>query len=256
MAAPPLFAPMPLTPMRSARRGRAGVARADLWPARRRSADLSLEQVNDAQRVMLRLGDRDRSIILPLVGDFQAANALAAAGLAIATGADAEHVLRALQRFRRCAADCSGSPASASGLRSMSIMRIRRTRWPSRWGATPACERTTRSSCSAVAAIATRQASGDGADRWRPRRSGDRHRRQSQERDPAEIRREILAGLPERGRDRRPFRGHPSGCSLAAGRRRSPGRRQGARDRPDRRLRVLPFDDAEVVRAAVRDLER
>ena len=58
---------------------------------------LSLEQVNDAQRVMLRLGDRDRSIILPLVGDFQVANALAAAGLAIATGADAENVLRALQ---------------------------------------------------------------------------------------------------------------------------------------------------------------
>ena len=45
----------------------------------------------------LRLGDRDRSIILPLVGDFQVANALAAAGLAIATGADAENVLRALQ---------------------------------------------------------------------------------------------------------------------------------------------------------------
>ena len=38
-AALPLFAPMPLTPFGPRSRAREGVARADLWPARRRPAN-------------------------------------------------------------------------------------------------------------------------------------------------------------------------------------------------------------------------
>jgi UDP-N-acetylmuramoyl-L-alanyl-D-glutamate--2,6-diaminopimelate ligase len=50
----------------------------------------------DGQRLMLTIEDKPMQVLLPLVGDFQARNALAAAGLAMATGGEAEPVISAL----------------------------------------------------------------------------------------------------------------------------------------------------------------
>lgn len=54
----------------------------------------------DAQRLRLAVDGRPVEVVLPLVGDFQAANALAAAGLAMATGGDTDAVLEALTRLQ------------------------------------------------------------------------------------------------------------------------------------------------------------
>ncbi len=49
-----------------------------------------------SQRLTVAHGGRQREIVLPLVGDFMAGNALVAAGLALATGEDADAALAAL----------------------------------------------------------------------------------------------------------------------------------------------------------------
>jgi UDP-N-acetylmuramoyl-L-alanyl-D-glutamate--2,6-diaminopimelate ligase len=49
-----------------------------------------------AQRLIIEHQGRMRSLLLPLVGEFQIENALVAAGLAIGTGSDAESVFEAL----------------------------------------------------------------------------------------------------------------------------------------------------------------
>jgi UDP-N-acetylmuramoyl-L-alanyl-D-glutamate--2,6-diaminopimelate ligase len=218
---------------------------------------LALEQVNDAQRVMLRLGDRDKSIILPLVGDFQVANALAAAGLAIATGADAENVLRALRTL---------SPVRGRLQRVASIGE--RASVYVDYAHTP--------DALAVALGALRpHASGKlivvfgcGGDRDPGKRpemgriagalaervivTDDNPRSER----PADIRRQILAACPsaEEVGDRseaiaRAVRSLRSGdVLLVAGKGHETGQTVGSQ--------VLPFDDAEVVLAAVRDLDR
>ncbi|MDF2995566.1 MAG: UDP-N-acetylmuramoyl-L-alanyl-D-glutamate--2,6-diaminopimelate ligase [Xanthobacteraceae bacterium] len=60
-----------------------------------------LERVDDGlgQRLLVEVGGKRRSVALPLVGAFQAANALVAAGLAILTGTPAEAALRALAKL-------------------------------------------------------------------------------------------------------------------------------------------------------------
>ncbi len=68
----------------------------------RAGADLqlmSLERSGFAQRIVVRAGGRDHAIDFPLVGAFQVSNALVAAGLAVATGAEAASVLEALGRL-------------------------------------------------------------------------------------------------------------------------------------------------------------
>ncbi len=52
------------------------------------------------QELSLAIFGRDYPVLLPLVGRFQAANALAAAGLAIATGGDADAVVASLSRLQ------------------------------------------------------------------------------------------------------------------------------------------------------------
>ncbi len=49
-----------------------------------------------SQRLTVAHGGREREIVLPLVGDFMAGNALVAAGLALATGEDADAALAAM----------------------------------------------------------------------------------------------------------------------------------------------------------------
>ncbi len=54
----------------------------------------------DGQRLRLTVDGRPVEVVLPLVGDFQAANALAAAGLAMATDGDTDAVFDALARLQ------------------------------------------------------------------------------------------------------------------------------------------------------------
>jgi UDP-N-acetylmuramoyl-L-alanyl-D-glutamate--2,6-diaminopimelate ligase len=53
-----------------------------------------------AQRLRVRHGGKSLEINLPLLGDYQASNALLAAGLAMATGEDAENALGALEHLQ------------------------------------------------------------------------------------------------------------------------------------------------------------
>ncbi len=61
--------------------------------------DAALPEV-DGQRLTVSIEGRQRQVDLPLAGDFQALNALAAAGLAMATGGDTEFILDALARLQ------------------------------------------------------------------------------------------------------------------------------------------------------------
>lgn len=56
----------------------------------------AVERQGFAQRLALRVAGRDLAVTLPLVGDFMAGNALVAAGLAVATGEDAEAAIHAI----------------------------------------------------------------------------------------------------------------------------------------------------------------
>ncbi|MGQ4273156.1 UDP-N-acetylmuramoyl-L-alanyl-D-glutamate--2,6-diaminopimelate ligase [Terrihabitans sp. B22-R8] len=58
------------------------------------------EPVGFAQRLLLRHGDVDFSVLLPLAGTFQVENALVAAGLVIATGGEPERVFAALEGLK------------------------------------------------------------------------------------------------------------------------------------------------------------
>lgn len=57
---------------------------------------VSVERFNDGQQLTLSVSGREASIRLPLIGDFQASNALCAAGLAMASGCGGQDVLQAL----------------------------------------------------------------------------------------------------------------------------------------------------------------
>jgi UDP-N-acetylmuramoyl-L-alanyl-D-glutamate--2,6-diaminopimelate ligase len=69
----------------------------------RKGRDLTLldaKRDGFAQLLTIRAGGADKKIKLPLVGDFQVSNALIAAGLAIATGANAGEALDAIQSLK------------------------------------------------------------------------------------------------------------------------------------------------------------
>lgn len=59
-----------------------------------------IEPVADGQRLDVTVAGVDGRVILPLVGDFQVSNALAAVGLAVATGADPAAALAALESLK------------------------------------------------------------------------------------------------------------------------------------------------------------
>ncbi len=61
---------------------------------------LSAEQDGFGQRLVVEHGGKQTTLDLPLVGDFQASNALVAAGLVMATGASADAVLPLLAKLR------------------------------------------------------------------------------------------------------------------------------------------------------------
>ena len=198
-------------------------------------------------------GGRRRRLTLPLPGDFQISNALVAAGLAIATGSEADAVFRRAARARgapgrlervgevaarRCSSTTPTSPTrSKKRLRPCGLSCAAASSW-----------------CSAAAATAIR-ASGRSWARSRPASptssivTDDNPRSE----DPAAIR----AADPRRRASALEI--GDRGAAIRAGdrdarRRRCAGdRRQGSRDRPDRRRDTLPFSDADEARAALRE---
>jgi UDP-N-acetylmuramoyl-L-alanyl-D-glutamate--2,6-diaminopimelate ligase len=218
---------------------------------------LALEQLTGGQRLMLRTGGKDREIILPLVGDFQAANALAAAGLAITTGADSDNVLPALQTL---------SPVRGRLQRVASIGE--RASVYVDYAHTPDALAVALGALRPHASAKLIVVFGCGGDRDAGKRpemgriagaladrviiTDDNPRSER----PADIRRQILAGCPgaeEIGdRSEAIARGvrslRPGDVLLVAGKGHETGQIVGSQ--------VLPFDDAEVVRTVVRDLGR
>ena len=69
----------------------------------------------NGQRLTIRAGGQDHLVNLPLAGAFQAANALAAAGLCIATGEDVAATLRALEHLKGAAGRLQRVGSKASG---------------------------------------------------------------------------------------------------------------------------------------------
>ncbi len=61
---------------------------------------VSIKRENFAQKLTLKYQNKTHKVILPLVGEFQAGNALVAAGLAIVTGCEAEAVFKALEHLK------------------------------------------------------------------------------------------------------------------------------------------------------------
>jgi MurE/MurF fusion protein len=61
---------------------------------------LNIKRENFAQKLTLKYQNKTHKVILPLVGEFQAGNALVAAGLAIVTGCEAEAVFKALEQIK------------------------------------------------------------------------------------------------------------------------------------------------------------
>ena len=225
----------------------------------RRGDDLrivAIEPVTDAQRLTLRIGGSKRSLDLPLIGDFQAANALAAAGLAIATGADTEDVVEALESL----APVRGRMERVVRFRGLASVYVDYAHTPD-----------------ALAIVLTSlrpQVQGQlllvfgcGGDRDAGKRpemgriagaladrvivTDDNPRSEN----PAEIRRQILTGCQgaEEIGDRAEAIHHAvqslraGDVLLVAGKGHETGQIVGSR--------ILPFDDADVVRAVVRDLD-
>ena len=132
-------------------------------------------------------------------------------------------------------------PACAAAS-SSSTTRTSPRRWPPRSRRCGPSHRAASSACSAAAAIATR-ASGRSWAASPPSKADrrHRHRRQPAQREPGGDPRRDPGRRTRRARDRRPGRGHPRGRSPAGRRRCAAGRRQGPRDRPDRRLHGAPL---------------
>ena len=225
----------------------------------RHGGDLRIEalgQVTDGQRLTLRLGGRERLINLPLVGDFQAANALAAAGLAIVTGAEQDSVLSTLQAL----APVPGRIERVARIHDLASVYVDYAHTPD---ALAVVLRALRPQARGRLVVVF----GCGGDRDAGKRpemgqiagaladrvivTDDNPRSE----DPAEIRRQILAACPQAEEigDRaeaidRAVRALRAGdILLVAGKGHETGQIVGAQ--------VLPFDDAEVARAVVRELE-
>ena len=213
----------------------------------------------DGQRLTLSVFGRPYEVPLPLVGDFQAANALAAAGLAIATGAtggDADVVMTALSqlqpvhgRLQKVAriADASIYVDYAHTPDALAVvLRALRPQVSGRLVALLGCGGDRDGGKRPVMG----RIAGELADRVIVTDDNPRSE------DPASIRRAILAACPDaieigdRGEAIAVAVSElePGDVLLVAGKGHETGQIVGST--------VLPFDDAEAVRAAVRGLGR
>ena len=82
------------------------------------------------QMLTIAADGREYEVKLPLIGAYQAANALVAAGLVLASGGDLATTLAGAERgCNRCVDGWSGQRSPAAGHRSTSIMPTRPMRW-------------------------------------------------------------------------------------------------------------------------------
>ena len=174
---------------------------------------------------------------LPLVGGFQASNALVAVGLAMATGADAATVLPMLETLQgaRGRLDLAGT---APGRRA-DLRRLRPYARRARQG-TRRAQAIRRQPAARGVRLRRRPRQGQAArDGGRGGRQGGpchRHRRQSAQRERRRHPPRNLGRLPRRHRDRRPCCGNRRRGRKTGARRCSAGGRQGPRDGPNHRL--------------------
>ncbi|MGF1640834.1 MAG: UDP-N-acetylmuramoyl-L-alanyl-D-glutamate--2,6-diaminopimelate ligase [Rhodospirillales bacterium] len=225
-----------------------------------RGADLAIDEaipVADGQRLRLTVRGEAAEVVLPLVGDFQAGNALAALGLAIATGSDARAACAALTtlqpvpgRLERAARRSNGAAVYVDYAHTpdalAAVLRALRPQTTGRLVVVFGCggdrDRGKRPEMGRIAArLADRVIVTDDNPRSEP---------------AAAIRRDVRAGCPdaiEIG-----DRGEAIGTAVAAleagdvlvvaGKGHETGQIVGDR--------VLPFDDARVARVAVAEADR
>lgn len=222
--------------------------------------DLRLDELTPTaagQQLTVSIFGQPYRVELPLAGDFQAANALAAAGLAIATGSDVEPVLAALEtlhpvrgRLERVAVVRGEAPVYVDYAHTPDalevVLRALRRQVTGRLTVVFGCggdrDPGKRPQMGRIAAML--------ADRVIVTDDNPRSE------DPALIRRQILAECPgaEEIGDRASAIAAavaalgPGDALLVAGKGHEAGQVVGHT--------VLPFDDAEAVRAAVQGIER
>jgi len=211
------------------------------------------ESTAEGQRLVVLADGVRREVMLPLAGDFMAANALAAAGLAIATGGKADAVFAALEtlepvrgRLERVASaggaavyvDYAHTPDALQV--ALRALRPQAGRLSVVFGCGGDRDPGKRPEMGRIAA--------ENADRVIVTDDNPRSE------EPASIRRAILQGCPdaiEIGDRAEAIRAgiralQPGDVLLVAGKGHETGQIVGGR--------VLPFDDADAVRAAVREV--
>jgi len=212
----------------------------------------AIEPEGDGQRLILDIEGRRREIALPLVGAFQAENAVCALGLVIACGEDPDRAAAALAhlegapgRIERVAVHPSGAPVYVDYAHKPdaleAVLRALRAKTRGRLVVVFGCggDRD-RDKRPAMGAIAARLADYAIVTDDNPRSE-----------DPAAIRRAVLAGCPqarEIGDRAEAIRAavamlEAGDALVIAGKGHETGQVVGER--------VIPFDDAETARAAV-----
>ena len=184
------------------------------------------------------LGTR-HEVELPLVGGFQASNALAALGLVVATGGDVARAVAALATLTRRAGPAAARGAPQDGRAGLCRLRPQ-ARGAGDGAGDPAAVRQGQAGRGVRLRRRPRprQAAGDGRDRHAPRRLHAGDRRQSAQRgtrrDPRRDRRAASrsgGATGSRCADR--HAAIEQGMAALLGRRPAADRRQGPRDRPD-----------------------
>ena len=225
-----------------------------------RGADIAAEEIEpvaDGQRLEVTVAGVGGRVMLPLAGDFQVSNALAALGLAVATGADPAAAMAALEtlqpvpgRLERVARLNSGAAVYVDYAHTpdalAAVLKALRPRGGHRLVVVLGCggdrDRGKRPEMGRIAALLA-----DGVIVTDDNPRGE---------EPAAIRRQILAACPgavEIGDRAEAIAAAVSGLRskdvlVVAGKGHETGQIVGDR--------VLPFDDAAVVRAAVQEIER
>lgn len=216
-----------------------------------------IEAVGDGQRLTVTVGGETNQVLLPLVGDFQAWNALSALGLAVATGADTRAALATLEtlvgvpgRLEQVARMNSGASVYVDYAHSPdALASVLRALRPQAWGklfVVFGCggdrDQGKRPEMGRIAAeLADRVVVTDDNPRGEA---------------PADIRRQILAACPgaiEIGERAEAIAFAISELEagdvlVVAGKGHETGQTIGDR--------VLPFDDAEVARAVAEEMDR
>ena len=216
--------------------------------ARARRELVEREPTQLGQKLTIEAEGKSHVVTLPLIGAYQADNALTAAGLVLATGGELAATLANLGRVQPVRGRLERAVITAPARRSMSIMPTRPTRSRAAIEAFRPHAEGRLIIVWAPAATATGQAAGDGRGRGAARGPGDRHRRQSAERGPGRDPRAIMPARRARPRSAVGARrsraaiaeAGPGDIVLLAGKGHEQGQIVGDR--------VLPFDDVTVAR--------